>query len=303
MITLLRVVRFAFQHVGRSFWLALITVSLLALTLLTINAILALSAAAQSVTRSIEERVDVSLYFQTGVPEETVQQAAGYLRGLPQVRNVEIVTPEEALERFEERHEKDDTVLASVRMLETNPFGYALVVRTRSASDFAFLREAADHPQFRPFIRETDMADYGPVLERLSQTTDRARAFGLGLSGLFLLISILIIFNTVRIAIFIHREEIAVMRLVGAAGWFIRAPYFIEAVLLSAVATVLAAAVVFPVLLLLQPKLDLFFASTPAKILPYFLENGWTIFGLEFVGLALVSVLSAAFAMRRHLRV
>ncbi len=129
------------------------------------------------------------------------------------------------------------------------------------------------------------------------------RAFGLGLSGLFLLISILIIFNTVRIAIFIHREEIAVMRLVGAAGWFIRAPYFIEAVLLSAVATVLAAAVVFPVLLLLQPKLDLFFASTPAKILPYFLENGWTIFGLEFVGLALVSVLSAAFAMRRHLRV
>jgi cell division transport system permease protein len=303
MMTLLRIIRFTFQHFWRNFWLSLITVSMLFLTLLTVNILLGLNVLTDTVVRVIEERVDVSVYFKTTSSEETVRNAAGYLRGLSQVRDVEIIAPDEALERFRVRHEKNTFILSSLEEVGGNPFGYTLVVRAQSANDFSFILEALDHPQFRDEIRDRDFSNYASLVDRLMETMGKVRVFGFVLSGVFLLIAILIIVNMVRVTVFVHREEIGIMKLVGATNTFIRAPYILEAFVYGLLATIGVVVVIFPIVAILEPWFDAYFQTVHSNLFDYFVQNGLFIFGVEFVGISFITLIFTLFAMRKYLRV
>jgi cell division transport system permease protein len=302
-ISILRIIKFALQNFWRNIWLSIITISMLVLTLLTVNVLVVLTMVTDTAIRAVEEKIDVSIYFEAGTPEETVKRASAYLQGLSQVRDALLITPEEGLERFRERHASDEAILSSLAEVGENPIGYTLVVRAHDADDFPFILEAMDSPAYRDTIRKKDFSNYTSLIERLTDTTNSVRTFGLVLSGIFLAIAVLIIFNTVRVTIFIHREEIAIMKLVGATNGFVRAPFILEAFLYSAVATVISTATMFPVAGFLEPKFRFYFEGVNTNLVDYFAQNGWSVFGGEFVGLVLVSVLSTAYAMRRYLRV
>ncbi|OGL66563.1 hypothetical protein A2856_02650 [Candidatus Uhrbacteria bacterium RIFCSPHIGHO2_01_FULL_63_20] len=304
MTTLLRVFRFAFQNIMRNFWLSLITVSMMMFTLLSVNVLVALNLVADRAIAYVQDKVEVSVYFDSDVPEPRVVDAAGFLRGLEQVRDVSVITPDEALERFKERHARDETVLRSLEEIGKNPFGPTLVVKARHPGDFPFILEALDHPQFANDIRDKDFTDYQGVIDRIRETSDRARAFGIGLSVVFLMIAMLVVFNTVRMGIIIHREEISIMKLVGASSAFVRAPFLIEAILLSLIASALAVLVVVPLVALIDPGIGAFFdGASTIDLLGYYQVNGVALFLAQFVVLAGVSMLATGFAMRKYLRV
>ena len=117
-----------------------------------------------------------------------------------------------------------------------------------------------------------------------------------------MIIAVLIVFNTVRIAIFVHREEIGIMRLVGASSAFIRAPFLVEAVLYSFLAVIISAAITFPVIGVIQPKLNVFFETQNVALVDYFAQNSIIILICQFVALAVINMLSASIAMRKYLR-
>lgn len=300
----LRAIRFAFQNFWRNFWLSLVTVSMLTLTLLSVNALLILDRTAQAAIRAVEDRIEVSVYLFPTVSEERVASATATLRALPQVRDVETVTADEALDRFKRRHAGEDAILKSLDEIDHNPFGPSLIIKARSTADFPLILDALQNPQFRDDIREKDFSNYADLISRVRETTDRARTFGLGVAMLFLFIAIMIVFNTVRIGIFIHREEIGIMKLVGATNPFVKAPFLIEAVLYSLLATLIAVGLVLPSVAALEPKLDLLFGSGQAVgLVAFFQANGFMIFGAEFLVLALLNVVATSLAMRKYLRV
>ncbi len=276
---------------------------MLVLTLLTVNILVVLTLVTDTAIRAVEDKVDVSIYFEADTEESTVKSASAYLQGLSQVRDVSMITPEEGLERFRQRHLDDEEVLSSLDEVGENPIGYTLVVRAYDADEFPFILEAIDSPQYRDAIRKKDFSGYAMIIERLTNTTNSVQLFGLALSGIFLMIAILIIFNTVRITVFVHREEIAIMKLVGATNGFVRAPFFFEAIFCSLIAVAVSAAIVFPTVGFLQPRFDGYFQDASVNLVQYFIDNGLMIFGGELAGLVLVSILSTAYAMRRYLRV
>ncbi|KKW33192.1 MAG: Efflux ABC transporter, permease protein [Candidatus Uhrbacteria bacterium GW2011_GWA2_53_10] len=298
-----RVLKFAGQNIWRNFWLSLITVSMLVLTLFSINLLLILNLVTDRATEFIEQRIEVSVYFKAGTPQARATGAAGYLRGLSQVRDVEVVTPEEALQRFRVRHATDEAILRSLEEIGRNPFGPALIVRARTAADFSFVLDALDNPQFKNDIREKDFTNYEQIIQRIRQTTDRVRWFGLGISLIFLVIATMIIFNTVRIGIFIHREEIGIMKLVGATDWFVRMPFILEAIIYSLAATAIVAAVILPAIAGLEPKINAFFDGASVGIVEYFRKEGLLLFTIQFLALALLNIVSTRMAMRKYLRV
>lgn len=302
MTTALRAVRFALKNIWRNGWLSLMSVSMLALTLVTVNLVFALQRVASHAIAFAEDRIEVSVYFYPSTSPERLAGAAGYLRGLPQVRDVLTVSAEEALERFRARHAADEAVLASLGEVGGNPFGPTLVVKARGAEDFPFILDALDNPQFRDDIREKDFSSFEDVIERIRSATLRIRWFGIGLSATFLLIAAIIVFNTVRVAIFIHREEIGIMKLVGATDAFVRAPFLIESTLYAACAVALAAAVVLPAAAALDPSLSAFFGGDAVDLFGYFTQNAARIFGIQFLALALINVCATFAAMRRYLR-
>lgn len=276
------------------------TISMLVLTLLTVNILLVINRAADQAIKFVENRIEVSVYFQNNADPKKITTAVEYLRSLAQVRDVEEISAEEALAKFRMRHENDPAIISSLEELGGNPFGPTLIIKAKQASDFETIIGALDNPQFRDVIRNKDFSNYQPIVEKIRHTTNNVRMAGLILSFVFFLIALLIIFNTVRIAIFIHREEISIMRLVGASNWFIRAPYLLETVLLSLLAVLIAIAIVYPALLFVEPYYKQYFEMGLAD---YFEQNGIWIFGAQFLGLLFVTMLSTGLAMRKFLKV
>jgi len=301
-ISIYRVIKFAFQNFWRNFWLSIITVSMLVLTLITINVLIVLNVVTDRAIEVVEDRIEVSVYFESGTEPETVMSASAYLQGLAQVRDVEVITEDEALQRFRDRHAGDEAILGSLDEVG-NPFGPTLVVSAFSTDDFPFILDALDNPQFRDHIRNKDFDDYGKFINDIRTTTSRIRIFGLALSIAFLVIAMLIVFNTVRIGIFIHREEIGIMKLVGATNRFVRMPFLIESVFYSLLATLIVAAIMFPVIGFMEPRFDAYFDGQSTQLVKYFIENGPVIFLAQFCLLAFISIFSTMFAMRRYLKV
>jgi cell division transport system permease protein len=298
-----RVTKFAFQNFWRNFWLSFITISMLVLTLLSINVLFVLNVLTDHAISYVEQRIEISVYFQEDTTEETITSAVEYLRGLSQVRDVETVSAEEAYEDFVAEHTADEEIISSLEELEENPFGPTLVVKAHSAEDFTFIINALDNPTFADSVREKDFSNYEEIISSIQSSTERVRWFGYGLSAVFLLIAVLIIFNTVRIGIYIHKEEITIMRLVGASSWFIRAPFFLESILYSLFATLLVIGVLAPILSFIEPYLSNYFNGANVALIDYFTINGLAIFGSQFVIMSVLSILSSWVAMRRYLHI
>jgi len=296
-------IKFAFQGIFRNFWLSFVTTSVLLLTLVTINAVIMLNVLANAAIKAVEDRVHVEIYFVPGTTQAVEQNVAGYLTGLAEVREVIVVPEEEALRAFKLRHANDPEILAALEEIGSNPLGDALSVTARSPEDFPFILAAVETPEFAASIREKDAEDYKGFIESLTALSTKIRLGGLALAGFFALIAILIVFNTVRVAIYVHRDEIAVMRLVGARDWFIRGPFFLEVIVYSATATLAMAGLLAVALALWEPYIKAFFVSAELSLSSYYWSNAVVIFGGQFCGLVLLGVLTSALAMRKYLRV
>ncbi|MBI2485258.1 FtsX-like permease family protein [Candidatus Uhrbacteria bacterium] len=302
-MTLLRILKFGCQNIARNFWLSVLTVTMLLLTLITINVLLVLQVAGQTAITSVEKRIDLVVTFRPDTREELARATQQYLIAFSQVKDARVVTPDEALAEFRQERANDPEVLEALEQVGDNPFGYSLVVTARDPNDFPFVLEALDHPSYAPSIEQKHFQDYEAIITTLANMTQSLRIFGIVLAALFLFISIVIVVNTVRVAIYIYREEIAIMRLVGASSAMIRGPFWFEAVLYSFLATLVAAGVTYPAILILERYADSFFAPENAGIWDFYVAYAPVVWAAQFLGLALINILAANLAMRKYLKV
>jgi cell division transport system permease protein len=262
-----------------------------------------MNVVASSVLETIEQKVQITFYFIPNTPEDIISSAQGYLRGFSQVKNVELITQDEALLSFTDRYRDDETILSSIDELGENPFGPSLIVSTYSTDDFEFLADAMQTPEYSQYIKEQDYTDFEQVVQKIESLSNKMEYGGFCLAALFSLIAILIIFNTIRVAIYVHRDEIAIMKLVGANDWFIRGPFVLEALLYSLISTLVIALIMFISIGVTSEQMTGFFGPAADKIIDYFQVNAFVIFGLEFIGIAFLSLLTTGFAMRKYLKI
>lgn len=302
-IALYRVIRFALQSFWRNIWLSVITITILVLTLFIFNALFIINIVGSTAVKAVEEKIDVSVSFVPGADVDTVAAARGYLMSLPQVKDARLLTAEEVLADFTAKNVNKPEVLASLEEVGGNPFGSQVIITAHDPSDFPFILEALQNPAYSSAIEEKDFQSHETIIGAINQTIDRARLVGFGIGIFFTLIAILIVVNTIRVAIYTHREEIGIMRLVGASGTLIRAPFLVEAIFYAVVALLIVAVALIPLLGVLEPALDAFFVNTPTGLVTAYTQNALMIFGAQFIGLCLLNVISTSFALRRYLHV
>ncbi len=298
-----RILRFTAQNILRNLWLSLVTLSVFFLTLVTVNVVLFVNVLADVTLKNIEQKVEVAIYFEPETSEEILLAAQGYAQGLTQVRETRVITSEDALLDFTKRHENDPVILASLEEVSGNPFGPSLIISANSTEDFAFIVDAMDTPEFTEFIKEKGYDDRAETIANIRTWSSRIRLAGLILAGFFTFIAISIIFNTIRVAIYVHREEIGIMKLVGANDWFVRGPFLFEALFYTACASLLVTVGTIGVLKTIEPRLAFFFSDANIGVYDYFTVNAPWIFGAEFIGLLVLSLMTTWLAMRRYLRV
>ena len=245
----------------------------------------------------------MSVYFKAEVENQRVEEIRTELLKLNEVGNIEYIAKEGSLERFQERHKDDPVILESLQELGGNPFGATLAVKAKDPEQYPRIISFFEDPKYANLIEEKNFDDHEFVIKKINALLRNIRTFGLAVAGIFGLIAILVVINTVRVAVYTHRGEIGVMRLVGASNWFIRGPFLFEALIFSFTATALTAAVTYLGLNFSQPYVANLFEGINLSLTGYYNAHLVQIFGTQFLAIFILTALSSFFAVRRYLRV
>lgn len=290
----------------RNGFVSLAAVLIMVVTLFTLGSVVFLGAMLDTSLAQLRDKVDINVYFLTDAPEEDVVALKSELEALPEVAGVEYITREEALAQFEERHQGDQTILNALAELPDNPLGAVFNIRAKETSQYesvaAFLEsDAALGAGQRTIIQKVNYFDNKPVIEKLSEIIDSAENLGFAISAVLIVLSLIITFNTIRLAIYTAREEISVMRLVGAGTSYVRGPFVVEGVMYGVVAAIIVLIIFYPITLWLGPFTERFFGAI--NIFDYYVGNFGQMFLVVLGSGILLGALSSYLAVRRYLSV
>ena len=254
----------------------------------------------------VKEKVDVRVYFTTDATEQQVTEVKAKLLGLTDVKTVTYVTREQALSDFKKKHEGDQLTLQALDELGTNPFGASLSIIAKDTSRYEAIASQLSEGSgllgdAKGVIDKVNYYQIKDSIDKLNSIIGWTNTVGFWLSIVFVLMSCMIVYNTIRLAIFVYRDEIAVMKLVGASNMFIRGPFIVESLLYSLVATVITLALFFPATIWVTKKTVFFFEglNINAFYTSHFLELAGTLILFS----ALLTVISSLLAVRKYLKV
>jgi cell division transport system permease protein len=302
MLSFLRVVKFAFQDLWRNIGLSFMTVFILVLMLLSVNTLWSLDVLTTQAVEAVKKQIDVSIYFVPQATDANVAEIKNYVQMFPEVVEVSVQSKEEVLTVFRERHKLQKEALDALDELGSNPFGPTMIIKTKEPQDYKKIIEALNIPEYSTIIEAKSFDNHEDAITRLQNITNRVERVGFGLTVLFALISFLIIFNTIRVAIVTQRVEISIKRLVGASNWFIRGPYLIESVVFTVVSIACTIGLVYLALRWVDPYLAVVLPNG-FSLTNYFYSNMLMLFGVQALAVLLLTGLSSALAMRRQLKV
>ncbi len=304
MTAILRIIRFTFQNVGRNLWLTIATLAVLTLTLVSVNLLIIVNYLGSVAITAVENRVDLSVHFKQDVEESRVRAVQSALLGLAEVQDVRYVSPEDASKEFIDNYAADTEVLDALGEAGVNPFGATLVVKARELDGYQRILATLADPAFSGLIDEKNFDDRQAMIDRIRRVSSQALSVALGISIAFIVITAFIVYTTIRMSISSHREEIAIMRLVGAPDSFIRGPFYGEAIVWTILATTATAALVFATATVSQPWLQHFFGATAqVDVLGWYATNSIAAIGGQFLVVLLVTLITTRFATSRYLKV
>lgn len=306
LITITRILRSGFQAFWRNGFVTLASILIMTITLFVIGSTIFLQAILDSSLEQIEQKVDVNVYFVSGAREADILALQSKLQDLPEVQEAEYVSRQEVLEDFRERHEGDDLTLQALEELGGNPFGAVLNVQAEETSQYEEIAnflgsEEALTASGEDIIEDVNYFRNREVIRKLSQIIDSTQALSFFLTILLVGLTVLITYNTIRLAIYTNKEEISIMKLVGASNSYIRGPFVIEGVLYGLVSGIATLIIFYPITFLLGDATARFFVSF--NLFTYYINNFGEFLVIILASGILLGAVSSFWAAKRHLKV
>lgn len=305
-INIKRVIKAGFINFTRNTFVSLAAVLIMTVTLFVIGSVMFMVAGLNSSLNEIRNKVDISVYFKINALDDAILATKKSIEALPGVSEVEYVSKQMALDNFKKRHEGDSLTLQALEELGENPLGAVLNIRAKDPSQYEaianYLKEDNALSQGEQnIIDRINYFDNKVAIERLAKVISAAEQFGLAISIILIIISLIICFNTIRLAIFISRDEISVMKLVGASNKYIRGPFVISGVIYGLMAGILTLIIFYPLTRWLGVSSANFFGGLNFFI--YYTSNFGEFFGMIAGSGIVLGALSSYFAVRRHLKI
>ncbi len=301
MIALLRAIKFAFQDIFRNFSLSIMTILILVLMLMSVNTLLLIRFLTNEATNSVRDQLDVSIFFTHDVTDDQVDEVKTFIESFPEVTETTFYSGDEVLTQFRDKYAENTDIIASLEELDENPLGPTMIVKTRDPSDYEDIIMSLSVPEYEDIVVAKTFTDTEKAIDRIHTITSQVERFSLISSLLFAAIAFIIIFNTIRIAIYTQRTEISIKKLVGATNWFIRSPYLIEAMIFTAISVGIVYALVRGAIGMIDPHIATIFGRQ-GILTSHFNSSTLVLVGGQAAAVLLLTIVSSLFAMRRHLR-
>ncbi len=299
--TLPRLFKAGFVSFYRNGWLSVAATGIVTFTLVLISIFVLLMLLGQNVIQELQKKIDVEVFFNETAKTNDILTIKEQLEKQENTLSVTYISKAQALEIYKGRDD-DSRRLAENISEEANILPPSLQIKAINTSRLDTFNPILESDFAKPLIEERSDQKNREVIQRLQRIIDFIRSIGLFISGVVLVFSILVVFNTIRITIFSRRKEIEIMRLVGASNWYIRGPFLLEGVIYGLIATVVAMTVVYVVVLAFGPALSMYLRDINEDVPAYFRNNIPVILLVQLVTGIGVGVLSSLIAIRRHLK-
>ncbi len=297
-----RIIRLGFINFWRNGLVSLASLIVMVITLLVIGGSVLSRAFLLASLDEIKSKVDISVAFHETVDEEEVLGLKQDLSLLPEVTNITYSSREQELAEFRERNKDNALLLQSLEEVD-NPFGARLNIRAsdpnRYESIVKFLQDKDATAGEQGIIY--DISFKKDVVDKLSRLIDTAERAGLTIILVLVFSSVIVTFATVSLAIYVSREEIGVMRLVGARDQYIRGPFLVEGAIIGLLAAVLALILLYPATIWIHQVTAGLLVGI--NLLSYYLNNFGHILLILLGSGIILGVISSGLALRRHLKV
>jgi cell division transport system permease protein len=283
----------------RNGWLSTATVGVMVLALLMVMLLIFILIFTYNLSSELQNKVDISAYFKPDTKESSILRAKEDLEGLAQVKSVSYVSQDDALYNFKEKHKNDPVSLQALAELENNPFEASLNVSSKDIKDYQFINDYI-YGHYQDILDNVNYPENQSVINKISSFITGIRIAGFVITIVLALIALLVSFNTIRLVIYTSREEISIMRLVGATNWFVRGPFLVNGFLQGIIASFFALLISWPIIYYFSPKIKIFMPSTDFNY--YFTSHLFIVYLiLLFTGIG-IGVLGSALAIRRYLK-
>lgn len=298
---LFRIIKYGLIGFWRNSWLSLATISIIVTVLIVFEGLMIFNVLTKTVIETVKEKIDISVYFKSETSEDDMLKIKRSLESLSEVKGVEYVSSDKALEIFKNRHINDPAISQSLNELEENPLLASLNIKADDPKEYAAIADYLEKASFKEKFEKITYAQNAVVIERLNKMINTAERMGFILIISLVLIAALITFNTIRLAIYSNREEIGIMRLVGASNSFIRGPYMVEGIIYGFLSAILSVVIVMPIVYFGSPYINVFVPEM--NLWNYLISNILVVFGYQTVFGVGLGVISSFIAVRKYLRI
>ncbi len=301
-----RVARYGLVGFIRNGFISLSAILIMTITLFVIIALLIGGAALTSTLTQLTDKVDVTVYFIPAATPDQVSQMQKSLQALPEVASVTEETPDQALAQYRDRHKNDQTQLQALDMIGSNPFGAALQIHAKQTSQYEGIAKYIEEQHSAgtgvgSVIDNVNFYQNKTAIDRLTNIIETSQRLGLIVALVLGAASLLITFNTIRLAIYTARDEIGIMNLVGAGHWYVRGPVMVAGILYGAVSGIIVLLLLYPLTVWLGPGSESFLGSF--NIFTYFVQSFAFLFVVVMGSGIALGALSSYLAVRRYLNV
>lgn len=304
-ITLERIFKNGFVNFGRNVWLAVAAMAMMAITLTILLFAIVANATFSHTISDITSHIDVSVYLKDEVTDEQRNDLIAELKKIDNVQAVGYTSKDQALKNYRAQNIDNPELLAAISETD-NPLPASLVISPKDPNKLDTIKDYLDKPEVKAL--QSDPTSYSgdrkAAIDKIAKATNFFRQAGIVGIIIFIIISMLIIFNTIRMTIFNRRDELVIMRLLGATPGYIRGPFIVETMLYGVVAAAVSLLVCGGLFAVASSTLqasslgllDIKYSSD------YFSNNLWLILTAQILAGIVIGAASSAIATRRYLK-
>lgn len=259
-----RIVKYGTSGFSRNIWLSTAATVVMAITLIILFVTIVASVILTSTAELMKDKIDITIYLKPNTSAEVLGKLSDIVSKDPNTRSVETSTSEEEYEKFLKENAESDEVINilddEMKEIMIGKMQATMRIKVKDVDNLGSIKDLVEtNDDFVKYTDKEKLPTYDVNRAEIATITSWARIArtgGIIMAVVFLIISVLIIFSTIRMAIFSRREEIYMMRLVGADKSFIRGPFLVEAEICGIISGLVAATVSYFGFMFIAPKLD-----------------------------------------------
>lgn len=304
-ITFSRIVKTGMINFVRNAWLGIAAIAVMVVTLTIVLFSLLTNATFTHTIDQIRDKIDISVYLADGITTEQRDTVLSEIKGLPNVAGVTYLSKDDALERYKQQNANNPELLSAISQTE-NPLPATVQIKPKDLNKIQDIKDFLSKPEVAVLQSEEPSysGDRKEAIDKITHATNTLQRAGVIAVLVFALISVLIIFNTIQMAIFNRRDEITIMRLLGAGTWYIRGPFVVETIFYGVVSALISILLIHAAFVAASSALqasslgllDIQYSSD------YFYDHFWALLGMQLLIGILIGAASSIIATKRYLK-